>query len=84
MSNDVSCRAGAVLVAAAALLLAGCATTAATTQLAAEPDTSQDGWAKRDPRVRVLTREQLEQAGGAQDLPRALSLLVPGLTVTQR
>jgi hypothetical protein len=32
--------------------------------------------------VRVLTREELEIAGGSQDMARALSLLVPGLRVS--
>lgn len=73
-------------IAASVGLLAGCATTgtadAARATVAPTPEPTRTDWAQRDPGVRVLTREELEIAGGSQDMARALSLLVPGLRVS--
>jgi thioredoxin reductase len=68
-----------ICVAAAAAVLAGCASTTVTRETAA----SADPVAREDlkPGVRVITRQEIEEVNGQHDLARALSILVPGLSV---
>jgi uncharacterized protein YceK len=86
MSSRIHTGARTLLTAVAgAVLASGCASIPATdTAGQAKPTRLADGSrAKLTPGVRVVTRAELESGGANQDLPRALSILVPGLTFTR-
>jgi hypothetical protein len=73
----------AALIAFAATLSVGCATTSAPPR---EPQAEKLGQEDKRfiPGQRVITREELESVGGQHDLGRALTILVPGLSIVRQ
>jgi hypothetical protein len=79
MSNRKNALVMPTVTLVAAALLSGCAATTAIEPKAAKADSAPTETLK--PGVRVISREEIEAVNGQHDLARALSILVPGLTV---
>ncbi len=73
----------AALVALLGVLSVGCATTSAPPREAKVEKMGQED-RRVIPGQRVITREEIEAVGGQHDLARALTILVPGLSIVRQ